>query len=36
LTLVNKTGGYSVDTSHQLTSRQIAIIKAGGLLNQRK
>jgi aconitate hydratase len=35
LTLVNKTGGYSMEASHQLTSRQIDIIKAGGLLNQK-
>jgi aconitate hydratase len=35
LTLVNKTGGYSIDVGHNLTARQVDIVKAGGLLNQK-
>jgi aconitate hydratase len=33
LPLDNVTGGYSFDVTHNLTERQIAIVKAGGLLN---
>jgi aconitate hydratase len=35
LTLVNKTGGYGFDVSHNLTARQVDIVRAGGLLNQK-
>ncbi len=35
LTLVNKTGGYSFSVNHDLTERQVEIIKAGGLLNRK-
>jgi aconitate hydratase len=35
LTIVNKTGGFSLEVSHNLTARQAGIVKAGGLLNQK-
>jgi aconitate hydratase len=35
LTIVNSTGGYDFEVHHSLASRQIGIVKAGGLLNQR-
>jgi aconitate hydratase len=35
LRLVNKTSGNSIDVSHNLSARQVDIVKAGGLLNRK-
>jgi aconitate hydratase len=36
LTVKNETKGYSLEVTHNLSERQIAIVKAGGLLNYQR
>ncbi|MEE9457682.1 MAG: aconitate hydratase, partial [bacterium] len=36
LTVKNETKGYSLEAAHELSERQIAIVKAGGLLNYQR
>ncbi len=36
LTVKNETKGYSLEAAHNLSERQIAIVKAGGLLNYQR
>ncbi len=36
LTVINETKGYSLEAAHNLSERQLAIVKAGGLLNYQR
>jgi aconitate hydratase len=36
LTIINETKGYALEATHDLSERQIAIVKAGGLLNYQR
>lgn len=36
LPVINETKGYALEATHDLSERQIAIVKAGGLLNYQR